>query len=336
MPSEFTIDFFGICAFVRNDEWNRVDVVLPKTNRQKTKCQECEHPGVPLHEARLLVNGENLHRPIPSFFDRHVSLPGGHWLSGSLDGYTLTIEGVKPKALIVVRNLRPAKPDPCPNNDSEDISWVSDMKLACGDGRIHPDVLTKNRNVAARIKLSDGSLRCSQLARVGDRIEQFAFDPVGGKKKYQQAFADGVRYMVTLKGAPTLQLTPHQVQGEKTAKSVMLELKTSAGAPVRVAVSHLPAKFTNNPNDHFHAFYDLSAGSPPHNVPEMAGSCTGVAKIPALTNYPKICPSAMFSTDTLDDRTSTIRRGPGLRRRRRVARSPRAVARPVPRTRSSA
>jgi hypothetical protein len=307
MAYEFMIDFFGICAFVRNDKWDRVDVILPKTTPHGMKCQASNHSEVPRHEARLLVNAENLNRPIDEFFDRHVSLPGGHWLSGPLDGYMLTIAGAKPHALKVFKGLRPEGPgaDPCPNYDSADISWLADMELACGDGTVNIEVLTKNLNVAARVKLTEGSLQCSQLTRSGDSVDKYSFESVAGKNKYLQALAESLRYTVALKGEPALVLTRHPEKGggpngtsrEGSGRGDFeLPLNSVAGAPVRVAVSHLPEKFTDDPYDHFHAFYSLNAVETPHNVPRSAGSCPVAPKISDLTNWPKICPAALFYT----------------------------------------
>jgi hypothetical protein len=298
MAHEFVIDFHGICGFVHDDNWNRVDVVLPKTSGNRVRC---DHADVPPHEPRLLIRGEDFAGEIDKIFDRLVVLPDGHWLSCPLNGRTVAMDGIDSDSLVVRRDLRPKDKagkhsDPCPRYDEKDTSWIAEMELACGKGNIQPDAMLVGTGCEARVELRKGSLECSTLSKSENEVVRFRFEEEpprrlrGRSANYDQALCESVRYTLIQAAAPVLVL--------KAGSDIKrIAFRWPSNGAIRVLISHLPVKFQSDPYSHFHCYYDMLQGGTnvPHNVPKEGETCLS-QRGNETRNWPKICPVAMFYT----------------------------------------
>jgi hypothetical protein len=295
MDTTLTIDFVGMYGFVTHylagSDSPVVDVLMPNTSMaltsRRTDCTRCNGGSkMPPHEPRLLLDYANLAEPIKaqSNFDRQIPAPGRNWMSASLANRRLIIAGVKGEDL-VIRRSKAAPGKPCPNYDTDDIAWLAEMSLACGNGAASTEAFEDSKKVIARVELRKGSLFSASLAcGAKGNVIRYRFPPVYGKT-YDQVFADSVRYTVNTQNA-ALSLQPLN----RKAEAPTIKLQGS----VHAAISHLPLDPSDNDVDHFHHLYALAVDGVPHNIPRESDNTCDAPSGAGLRWPPRICIGGMF------------------------------------------
>ena len=231
------------------------------------------------------------------------SAPAGFW-QWDLSGAEVSIlrdNSVMSDGLDLDNASRPRKPDgsfvACSATSTEhgDVSWLPDLKQACGSGKLTAALLTgvpgSVPRLGARLRLSGGRMKCAHTPSNVNAIWTIA-------NGYVQNMADKVTVSVPARGAA---LTIRLQRGGQTTDIALKSTEQTVEARFRNMVGGSPAAANpRSPIEHFSAYYELLATLPPpaaRPIPQYKSECDGTVVsgggrgAPAPLDPPAYCPS---------------------------------------------
>jgi hypothetical protein len=168
---------------------------------------------------------------------------------------------------------------PTTSEERADFHWVPDLgRIAPATGGLNPDLLELRRPnlLAARLKLTSGTVSTYRLVQVADNVEPIQFLPAQGTgpaAPYKQAVASWVMAEIQIEGSG-VEISETSFCGE-TRKTMTLSPVEGGENLVEIAVLNLPqldpAQRTSAgtsaslpaPGQHFEAYYQLGRVMPP-------------------------------------------------------------------------
>lgn len=203
MNGRLTIDFVGLCAFVR------------RTNGGLTAllADSAVDPSIPAHVPKLVVDLAAVKRTSVAHFSTILAVPGGaRYAVRDLTGQTLSIDfrtgsAAPPAAVRLVDRgaaaARPRLPRQGGVQDADDTYWIPDMEALFRNGKVQPGALlapeTPHRAVKGRVELGAGDFSTWSFVEWQGTYWQLEYVDATGKKG-SQAVADVARYVSPLVG----------------------------------------------------------------------------------------------------------------------------------------
>lgn len=275
------IEFTGLCCFVRDKPYghgaDKVDVIL--VDGTKSCCAAA-------HNARLAINlkGVDLFKTTAALHDV-VSLPDGEQLGiwdlshRQLDFLLARPDGVRMVERRKTRNGSWTTKKPDFFVPRSDASWLADLELACGKGKIRKgclDPVPSDPLVAARVHLDEGDFEAGTEGDWEDVV--WELDRRDGTPPYRQVIAERVLVRFS-QPAPLTEIRLSNLARDPDPRVVML--RDAGRKPVQVQISNLPPVPPDSPVvHHFRAYYDLVDGMGPNDprpipTPEGAAPAAG-------------------------------------------------------------
>jgi hypothetical protein len=262
-------------------------------------------------------------------------LEGGAWRLGRSE---LSIEPTgagahaSPTPLMLRHTLTPL-PDgslpvvPATPEERADFHWVPELeRVAPSSGGINPAVLAQvpPNLIAARLKLTSGTVSTYRLVRIAENVEPIPFLPAqggGSATPYRQALASWVIAELQIEGSEveiaeanfcgevrrTMKLSPQQ-GGEPLVEIAVLNLPP-VDPSLRSAVAE--GRVVPAPGQHFEAYYKIAREVPAaanQLIPMAAERATSSAQ--PQTNWRALHPLQQLQSDLLEKILLGIDRGP--------------------------
>lgn len=275
MDKVITIDFTGLCVFVRKDAPERLKVILATDPKRKMK-----------HRPVLSMNFTNVAKVEEGSFDQAIQLPNGEQIaSWRLDDCIVRFKGEEkayPRGVMLHGAGIPSSECPQDPGSERELCWVPSLKRASGEGNVNSVYLTDKpvpegpSALAARVDLTRGYMYANAEVNRRFPIEAWSFPKAHGST-FAQYLADTVRLEMRLPD----DLPAIQIINFKTGAAQTIWLEPEAPL-TELSITNLPDAMPEHGDHerkmpHFDLYYELLDPVPKSRpIPELPSGGTSM------------------------------------------------------------